>query len=340
MKWQVKQLEAAISAKDFPSLVLIYGDDAGQVKELSDKVVVASGTDANDPFLSDRIGVEDLVASPGRLLESATTIGFGGGLRLIQILGINATSDKPTIAAVTEAVESVLEADLSDVLIVLPAPGQEPASPLVKAADSAKKSAAAVRCYQDNARSLPDVIRKGLGNKRVMPDAMQFLMENLGSDRAITQQELIKLDLYTDERTEVTLQDCLASVANAPSVNVFKLCDAIGLRDTRAADQLLNALCQEGEDWHFISTMVLRHLRRIQECQAIMKQGMNAYDAMDKLSPPVRFGKKEFAAQVQQYPAKRLIGLVERFYELQLVSRQGVVPPDLVAMRSLLGLAV
>lgn len=340
MKWKPDQLKAAIANKDFPAVVMVYGDDAGQVRELAESVVKSCGTDPNDPFLSDRISAEDISAEPGRLLESATTISFGGGLRLIQISGVNGAIDKSSLNAVTAALKDVLEADVQDVLVVVPAPNQEPASPVVKAVEGAKKGGAAIRCYQDNARSLPDVIRKGLGQKRVLPDAMAFLMENLGNDRAITQQELIKLDLYTGERAEVTLADCLASVANAPSVTVFKLCDAIALRDKKQVDQLLNLIHQEGEDWHFISTMVLRHLRRVKECQHIMSRGMNVYDAMGELSPPVRFAKKEFAQQVQGYPAKRLETLVERFYELQLVTRQGVVPPDLAAMRSLLGLSL
>ena len=52
-------------------IVLVYGPDAGLVRERVDALVRASVDDPNDPFALVRIEGEELSANPSRLVEEA-----------------------------------------------------------------------------------------------------------------------------------------------------------------------------------------------------------------------------------------------------------------------------
>jgi DNA polymerase III subunit delta len=60
-------------------IVLIYGPDAGLVRERVDALVRASVDDPNDPFALARIEGEELSANPARLIEEALTVPLFGG---------------------------------------------------------------------------------------------------------------------------------------------------------------------------------------------------------------------------------------------------------------------
>jgi len=341
MKWNAGTLKQALTkkAEDLPSLVLIYGDDAGAVRQYSKSLSSLVCKDFNDPFLSDRISVEDILENSGALKDAASTLSFGGGVRLVRLEGVNGSLNADVLKKVTESVKHCLSEPVEGSVIVISAPGLDAKKALAKNIEKSK-IAAAVRCFHDSARDLSQVVREFFQNtgKTVAPDAMAFLTENLGNDREITLRELEKLDTYAGKDKPIALEHCLASIASAPSVNVFKLCDAIGMRNRKEVDLYLNHMLDEGEDLFLASVLVLRHLKRLLKCKELMLTGLNADKAMMKLAPPVMFGKPEFMRQVNGYPVARLKTLHDKFYNMQLESRAGLIPANLVFERSLLGL--
>ena len=68
-------------------IVLVYGPDAGLVRERVDALVRASVDDPNDPFAFVRIEGEELSANPARLVEEANTIPLFGGRRAVLLRG-------------------------------------------------------------------------------------------------------------------------------------------------------------------------------------------------------------------------------------------------------------
>lgn len=339
MKWNPKQLEtaAANGEADLPRLIVVYGDDGGLVRHLVRKTAQAVCPN-DDPFLVDKLIADDIKQTPSLLTESAQTIGFGG-TKLITVDAAHA--DAAGNAAVTAAVKDLLSEDLpTTAVIVIAATGIDAKSALAKAVEG-HKQAAAIRCFLDSGRDLTTVISEKLATtgQKITPEARQFLVENLGNDRGITESELDKLLLYTADETQITLEHCLEVIASAPSVTVFKLCDAIGLRDRKQTDATLQMLQHEGVDGNMMLAMVARHLRRLLECQALCGQGMRPQDAMNRLRPPVFMGKDLFQQQLGCYPKQRLEQALERLYILQASSRKGFASSDDIIHRGLLALS-
>ncbi len=65
--------------------MLVFGPDAGLVRERVDALVRASVDDPNDPFALVRIEGEDLSANPSRLVEEAHTVPLFGGRRAVLV---------------------------------------------------------------------------------------------------------------------------------------------------------------------------------------------------------------------------------------------------------------
>ena len=66
-------------------IVLLYGPDAGLVRERAERIIRGSVDDLNDPFALVRLEGDDLASNPSRLPEEAHTVPLFGGKRAIWI---------------------------------------------------------------------------------------------------------------------------------------------------------------------------------------------------------------------------------------------------------------
>lgn len=339
MKWQQRQLDAALGGI-LPPFVLIYGEDGGKAKDIARKVALSVSKDLDDPFAVDRLRAEDILEEPSRIADSASTISMGVETRLVYIEGVSSHLPAAQLTKIAGAIEFALERLNNGAVIVMAAAGIDNKHAISKMVEK-HTEAAAMRCYVSSSRDLTSEIRNHFTalNKQIEPAAMAFLQENLGNDGAVTQRELEVLSLYVGENPKVTIEDCMQTISSAPSLNVFKLCDALGNRDRSKVDLYIRMLQDEGQDVTMITAAVLRHLRRLMQAQAMMGQGMSADAAMKGLRPPVFYGQSEFEAQIRRYPKARLEALADKFYQLTLESRAGVLSPELVVNRALLSLS-
>jgi DNA polymerase-3 subunit delta len=345
MEWKAPNLTNALKSPPdkLPPVILVYGEDSGMVRQHIKALAAHVLPDPNDPFASDRVSAADLVATPSALADAAGTISFGGGLRLVRVEDFAPDSSREGItAAVTEAVLAYADAPSPNAVVLVAAPLLEDKSAL---ATKLKKhpNAATLRCFNDRAQDIGQLIDGAVrqSGQTLRADARTFLIESLGRDRGISAAEIDKLMLYTLGKPEITLEDCLMSVAAAPSATVFKLCDAIGHRDARLVDQLLTQLEEEGESLVGVQMRVLSHLRRLLKVKEMLATGVAAPDAAKALRPPVApFAQGDFLKQVNGLPLPRLRTALTRLEHMTETSRSRAVPADLILRRGLLGLSL
>ncbi len=85
----------ALSAKDIGAflarpnpaqpIILVFGSDAGLVRERADALIASAVDDVNDPFSLVRLEGDDLAADPARLVDEAMTVPLFGGRRAIRV---------------------------------------------------------------------------------------------------------------------------------------------------------------------------------------------------------------------------------------------------------------
>mgnify|MGYP001336195359 CR=1 FL=1 len=155
-------------------------------------------------------------------------------------------------------------AAFGDALVIIEAGTLTPRSKL-RSAFEASKQAAAIPCYSDEGQGLRNIVLETLGQSqiRVSPDAMSYLLENLGSDRMVSRSELEKLRLYMGEETEVTIADAIACVGDSSSMALDDIAFSAASGKIERLTHLLDRGRREGTAAISILRGVGRHFERL-----------------------------------------------------------------------------
>src|SRR5262249_15997193 len=141
----------AFMAKPNPAqpVVLVYGPDAGLVRERAEALVRAAVDDVNDPFSMARLDGAELAAEPRRRVDGAERMAVwgGGGGVWVKAGGGN----------FAPAVEALLAAAPPDCRIVIEAGDLRKNTPLRDLCERAR-NAAALPCYEDREQDLARLI--------------------------------------------------------------------------------------------------------------------------------------------------------------------------------------
>src|SRR6478609_11744060 len=121
-------------------VVLVFGPDAGLVRERTEALVRGSVDDPKDPFQLARLDGDELASEPTRLVEEANTIPLFGGRRAVWV--------KAGARNFASAVEAVVASPPTDCRIVIEAGDLRRTAP-VRAICEKAKCAAVLPCYVD-----------------------------------------------------------------------------------------------------------------------------------------------------------------------------------------------
>jgi DNA polymerase-3 subunit delta len=204
-----KEIDAFLARPDAGRpIILLYGPDAGLVRERADALVASAVDDPNDPFSLVRLDGDGLSVEPSRLVDEAMTIPMFGGRRAIRV-----RAGSKNFAS---GVDALADSPIKDCRIVIEAGELRPESPLRKACERAR-TAVAIACYPDTERDLARLIDEELktSSLRIAADARAVLMSLLGGDRQASRNELRKLALYAHGKGEIELDDVMTVVSDA-----------------------------------------------------------------------------------------------------------------------------
>src|SRR3954471_16713188 len=144
-------------------VVLVFGPDAGLVRERAEALVRASVEDPKDPFQLARLDGDELAGERTRLVEEANTIPLFGGRRAVWV--------KAGGRNFAPAIEALLAATSPECRVVIEAGELRKNAPLRVLCERAK-NAVALPCYIDNAEALAGLIDNEMraANLSIAPD--------------------------------------------------------------------------------------------------------------------------------------------------------------------------
>lgn len=334
MKIQAGQADRFVRKPD-PAVrvILVYGPDAGLVRERADAAVSAAAGSLNDPFRVAELTGDGLKRDPARLADEAAAMSFTGGRRAVRL-----REPQETLASLFAG---FLEAPAGDALIVVEAGDLGPASALRKLFEGAA-NAAAVACYADDARSLEQVVGESLGRDgiSVAPDALAFLVDHLGTDRAISRAELEKLALYVGPGGTVDAETAAGVVGDSSALSLDTLVYAVGDGDLEMLDRALQRCLQDGAMPVAILRTVGGHLLRLQAARARTERGETAEQAMKALRPPVFFKwTARFQGQLRAWSLPAVGRAIETVLEAERRCKTTGMPEAAVCGMALLQVA-
>ncbi len=199
-------------------IILVFGADAGLVRERADALIASAVDDINDPFSLVRLDGDELANEPSRLVDEAMTIPLFGGRRAIRV--------KAGGRSFASGVETLLADPPPSCRIVIEAGELRRDAPLRALCEKAK-TAAVIACYPDGARELNKLIDDELraANLKITQDAREELLALIGGDRQASRNEIAKLVLYARGKDEVTLDDIKAIMSDASGLAIDPIID-------------------------------------------------------------------------------------------------------------------
>ena len=312
---------------------LIYGPDQGMVRERAVRLAKSVVPDLNDPFRVAELDEATLDADPARLWDEAAALSMIGGRRVVRV---HAAGN-----GLAKDFERFLEDPKGDALIVVEA-GELAKSAALRRVFEEADNAAAIACYPDSARDLEEVVRsalKGFG-LTIEPDALDYAVAHLGSDRGVTRMELEKLALYAMGEKTVTQKHVAEVMGDESELRMDETFDAAGEGDYGRLDNALSRLWTAGTSPVAVLRQAMSHFQRLLLVRAESDEGIDAATAMKKLRPPVHFARATaFRGQVSRWTTARLEEALGLLYEAEALAKTTAVPAEAACGRALLSVA-
>lgn len=336
MKAAPRDIEAALKSLNARFVaVLVYGPNEGLVRERAALVARQVVADLKDPFNVAVLSAATIAADPARLADEAAALSFMGGRRVILV---EAATD-----AVAAPLGHVLADPKGDSLLVFSAGDLPPRSPLRQLVEAAE-NALAIPCYDDDARSLDDLVRRTLAEHKlaIEPEAARALIDSLGADRMVARGEVEKLALYkgADSDRTIRLADVAAVIGDSATLALDEVAAATVGGNLPQLDRALTRAFVQGENPIPILRAVARRLLRLYEAAGLVAEGVRPEDAIKRLRPPVFFKEvPSFIGQLQRWTPERVVGAIRVVTEAEADAKSGLFPPEAITARACLRIA-
>lgn len=332
----------ALKARDVPGflnkpdlksgIILIYGPDAGRVRETTDQLQKHfQGKDA-DPMNLISLQFADLDNPDATIETEANTSSMFGGQRIVRVRG--ATN------AVAPTLERLAAEDVPSILLV-EAGNLTPKDNLRKVMEKAK-SARALPCFADDARSLDQLMREMFRDNQVQidNDALQALKDQLGNDRQITRSEVEKLILYAANSKKVTLEDVMTLCGDNAMLALDEIIDSAGTGHVQKLDQALARAFDSGIHSSAILTRSLMHFTWLRTQRAKMEEGTSLDQLVNSARPPIHFSRKaKVQTQIRTWSSGNLATACTRIYDAIAQTRKNAALDIAHTRQALLAIA-
>src|SRR5215470_12154519 len=315
-------------------IVLVFGPDAGLVRERAEALIRASVDDPKDPFQLARLDGDDLAGEPTRLVEEANTIPLFGGRRAVWV--------KAGGRNFATAVEALIAAPSPDCRVVIEAGDLKRSAPLRALCERAK-NVAALPCYADAERDLVRLIDDELraAGLTIAPEARAALVPLLGGDRLASRNEIQKVALFARGKARVELDDVMAVVADASTLALDGLIDAAFAGRTGELEIQFGKAQTAGTSPGTIISTALRQVMQLHKARLAVEEGTPPSEAINVIQPFVHFSRKAAVeAALKSWTSARLQRAMTQLAEATLESRKQPAMADVIAQRTLLSLAV
>ncbi len=153
--------------------------------------------------------------------------------------------------------------------------------------------------------------------KQLVAAAARLLVDLVGSEMGLLDQELAKLAAYVGDAKRIDVADVDALVGASRSENTWKIFDLIGDGKTDEALTLLDRLFGQGEDPFRLLGAFSMQLRRLAQAGRLTAQGTSIQAALDDVGVPP-FGRAAAEKQMRRLGRSRLGKLYDWLLQIDL----------------------
>jgi DNA polymerase-3 subunit delta len=319
--------------------VLLYGRDAGVVRDRANQLAGQVTERPDDPFDVALLTDRDLDSDGARLEGELSAQSMMGGRRLVRLRLSADKFDK----AVAEAVSAHAAGKFNPDAFLMIEAGELTArgSALRKAAEAAKE-AAAIPCYEDEPGDVARLVRETLAKDNVGldTDALALFVARLPRERGVARQEIERLALFLGPGSgaNAKVDDLEPFLGVEPEASLSDAAtDAFGGRIAEAQAALRRAAA-EGEGGPGAVRAMGMHLGRLRRTLTLAKRGAGLQEAA-KASGIFWKNEREFLRQARAWSLEELDRVQPEILAADRACKQAGSPDRLIAERLALAVA-
>jgi DNA polymerase-3 subunit delta len=309
----------AQTATDVRPLYVLHGDEAFLKRQVLRAIRQrALGPDADDQAVSlyagDRAGYAEV-------FDELDTVPFFEPRRVVVI-----ESADPFVTRFRADLEKKVAGLSATGTLVLDVKAWPANTRLAKLVDAA----ATVVCKAPAAFKLPawcSEWAKSRYRKQLPAPAASLLVDLVGAEMGQLDQELLKLAVFVGDRPGIDVADVDKLVGNSRAENTWKIFDAVGAGDVRAALAMLHRLFEQGEEPMRLLGAFSSQLRRLAQAYRLTAQGHSPAAALEKAGVPP-FALRGAEQQMRHLGRRRLERLYDWLLELSMDLRGNSPLPE------------
>lgn len=119
---------------------------------------------------------------------------------------------------------------------------------------------------------------------QIQPSDISFLLERVGNNLSILEQEINKLKTYKNKDLKITKQDILDVTCKTVDIDIFKLIDNIVIKNKEKALESYAEMIKLGEEPIKIIIMLANQFRMMYQSKQLMKKGYSEKDIASSLA--------------------------------------------------------
>ena len=316
------------------AVYILHGDEDFLKRQCREVLVAKALGDGDASFaLSNFVGDKNLAFSTIR--NELDTLPFLSSVRVVVV-----EQADPFVTEHRPALEKYVAAPSKIGVLVLEVKAFPETTKLAKALPDAAKLA----CKAPAGHKLAEWCIGRSANhhgKRLTADGAGLLVDLVGSQMGLLDQELGKLAVAVGAKPTIDAPDVDQFVGRSRAANVFQILSAIGEGQPARALGILSNLFEEGEDPLAVLGPLTSQLRKLATVNRLVGQGLSLGQAMDGAKVPNwPQARQEAEKQVKHLGRRRLDALPEWLVEINLGLKGGnPLPPQLQVERLIVKLA-
>ena len=287
MKLSARDIDGFVRAPGKAGAALLYGTDAGQVRQRASALAESWLGKNADPMARVEFSADQLSDDATLLADELAAMSLMAPKRVIMV--------REAPASLLPAIEDAVARRAPENFLILYVTESLGSSDKLRLWAEKSPAVGAIACYKDEGSGLEQFIRdtlRGYG-LRAGNEATKILASQLSGDRQIILNELEKLSLYVgDEIEEISVEDVLAAVGENNDKSFDELNNAVASGDMVSLCRLSDRLLMEGNHGLLLVRSIMRYIGKLESIAAKRAEGMNVDMAIESLRPPVFFKAK------------------------------------------------
>lgn len=264
---------------------LLYGPDAGLVREHAKALSTKLSQSSSEPGEILSIDDLDLAQNPDRLAVELNTVPMFGGQKVVRVrLGQKLN---------VRVLEPLIHETLQSLLIV--EAGELKKGAKIRTVFEKSSFAVALPCYGDDSRGVQQLIQTSFADAGITlsPDVMTYLQARLGADRALSRSEIEKILLYVHGKTSVDIDDIDAVIGDAAELSLEQIVYACGYGDIDHALHHFDRAIAAGHSAQSVLFFLNAHFIKLHTVRSDIDAGGRLDILIRKQRPPIHFKRQD-----------------------------------------------